>query len=46
MHRDVVGLVAFYLILRLVLTRMHSVAFKADVRRNDPLDRSTHAPSL
>jgi hypothetical protein len=38
MHRDVIGLIAFDLVLRIILARMNRVAFERDPGSNDSGD--------
>jgi hypothetical protein len=38
MHRDVIGLIAFDLVLRIILARMNCVAFERDPGSNDSGD--------
>ena len=38
MHRDVIGLIALDLVLRIILARMNRVAFERDPGRNDSGD--------
>ena len=38
MHRDVIGLIAFDLVLRIILARMNRIAFERDPGSNDSGD--------
>src|ERR1700737_5017902 len=46
MHRDVIGLIAFDLVLRFILTRMSRVAFERDAGSNDSADPAADSASF
>lgn len=46
MHREVVGCIAFDLVLRIILGRMNRVAFERDPGSNDSGDPAAHSASF
>jgi len=46
MHRDVIGLIAFDLVLRIILARMNRVAFERDPGSNDFGDPTADSAGL